>query len=336
MRNKGTQTTIIKRSGRKGAHAVHTGAWKVAFADFTLAMMALFMVLWIITAVPEDQRKLIMAYINGVTTMDDYPFTPLASPEMGSDAVIVINESIPLPRPQKEEAHTDKVRLSPGDSKDSTAKKEGSQQEKGETPGLLASSSDNDILPVAPKEQLNDVLQRSTKEMRELARVIMKITSEYNAQGNLAIEIVPQGLRILVQDNKNREMFHRGSAKLTPYFDKLLLELAPAFNKLDNKIIITGHTDAVPYRDRTRYNNWNLSGERALAARMALEKGGLPERHFIQVSGMADQMLLDPDNPQAAENRRIEIMVLTRAASDSLYQFFGKDGERVVIGPGGL
>ncbi|MNE92463.1 Chemotaxis protein LafU [compost metagenome] len=102
------------------------------------------------------------------------------------------------------------------------------------------------------------------------------------------------------------------------------------FNKLDNQIIITGHTDAVRFRDQERYNNWNLSGDRALVARRALEGGGLEQSRVIQVSSMADRMLLDPDNPESAANRRIEITVLTKAVADTLFQFYGYHGEKVV------
>jgi chemotaxis protein MotB len=171
---------------------------------------------------------------------------------------------------------------------------------------------------------------RSHSEIDDLARIIMKITSTYDAQANLKMEIVPQGLRILVSDDQKREMFQRSSAILTPFFRRLLTEFAPELNKIDNKIIITGHTDATHYRDQERYNNWNLSGERAMQARAVLTKGGLAPEKILQVSGMADQMLLDPQRPLSSANRRIEIMVLTRTASDSLYQFFGQHGEKVI------
>ncbi len=89
-------------------------------------------------------------------------------------------------------------------------------------------------------------------------------------------------------------------------------------------------TDASRYRDQLLYNNWNLSGERALMAHKALVNGGLDEGRVLQINAMADQMLLDPTDPLAAKNRRIEIMVLTKTASDTLYQFFGHHGENVV------
>ena len=127
---------------------------------------------------------------------------------------------------------------------------------------------------------------------------------------NLEMEIVPQGLRVLIKDDQNRNMFERGSARIMPFFKSLLVELTPVFDSLDNKIIITGHTDAMSYKSNI-YNNWNLSGDRALSA-------------------MADQMLLDAKNPESAGNRRIEIMVLTQSASDTLYQYFGQQGEKVV------
>lgn len=144
-------------------------------------------------------------------------------------------------------------------------------------------------------ESLEEVNKRSQQEMEELARIILQVTSAYNAQTNMKMEIVPQGLRILVQDDQKREMFQRSSAILTPFFNRLLRDLAPVFNKLDNKIIITGHTDSSRYRDQDLYNNWNLSGDRAMAARKALARGGLEMDKVLQVNAMADQMLLDND-----------------------------------------
>ncbi|EEQ13303.1 flagellar motor protein [Yersinia frederiksenii] len=181
-----------------------------------------------------------------------------------------------------------------------------------------------------PEQSLEDVVDKSRQEMEELSRIIMQITSAYDAQSNLHMEVVPQGLRILIQDDKQRDMFQRSSAVLTPFFSRLLGELAPAFNEMDNKIIITGHTDASRYRDQELYNNWNLSGERALMAHKALVKGGLADGRVLQINAMGHQMLLHETEPLAAKNRRIEIMILTKTASDTLYQFFGNHRENVV------
>ncbi|MEN5016432.1 OmpA family protein [Erwinia sp. Eh17-17] len=192
--------------------------------------------------------------------------------------------------------------------------------------------AENDVAPqdTPQPESLENVLSRSDRELNELSEAIARITAQLNAQGNLALEKVPQGLLILLQDDDDRVMFPRGSAQMTPFFTRLLSELAPVFNRIDNQVVINGHTDGAHYPARAGYNNWNLSGDRALAARMVLEKGGLEADRVIQVNAMAERMLLDPENPLSARNRRIEIMVLTQAASETLYQFYGRHGINVV------
>ncbi|KFK95330.1 MULTISPECIES: putative lateral flagellar export/assembly protein LafU [unclassified Serratia (in: enterobacteria)] len=298
MRNSAKgHTTIIKRSSRKGHDAIHGGAWKVAFADFTLAMMALFMVLWIMGAVTEEERKEVVMLLNGQTIFDGASITPMVQPEgaNGSLNVLAAKQDIEQKAPVMEIS---------------------------QVPVLT------NVAAIA--ESIEDVNKRSEAEIENLARIIMQITSAYDAQSNLKIEIVPQGLRILIQDDQKREMFQRSSAVLTPFFKRLLSEFASALDTIDNKIIITGHTDATRFRDQEHYNNWNLSGERAMQARQVLTQGGLDQAKILQVSGMADQMLLDAEDPLSSSNRRIEIMVLTHAASESLYQFFGVNGEKVV------
>ncbi|MFP2467592.1 putative lateral flagellar export/assembly protein LafU [Pseudescherichia vulneris] len=285
-------TTIIKRSSRKSHDAFHGGAWKVAFADFTLAMMALFMVLWIMGSVSEEERKEIVSQLNGESIFDGQSLSPITQPN-GVGGKIAATE-----------------KRDRGDDKTKTPEEKRVASMKGES--------------------LDDVNKRSQQEIEDLARVIMKITSAYDAQSNLKMEIVPQGLRILITDDQKREMFQRSSAILMPFFTRLLTEFAPALNKIDNKIVITGHTDATRFRDQDLYNNWNLSGERAMQARRVLTKAGLDATKILQVSGMADQMLIDPANPLSSSNRRIEIMVLTHSASESLYQFFGQHGEKVI------
>ncbi|WP_353613715.1 putative lateral flagellar export/assembly protein LafU [Mangrovibacter phragmitis] len=285
-KHNGHSTTIIKRSARRSHASHHSGAWKVAFADFTLAMMALFMVLWIMGASTEEERHEIVAMFYTDTLFDI--FSSRETPA-GSDTLPLFDPGgNPLPVAQATTAPA----LEP------------------ETPQAREA--------------------RSQREIEELARLIAQITSAYNAQSNLHIEIVPQGLRILITDDQQREMFQRSSAILAPFFQRLLSEFAPALNTIEHKIMITGHTDATRYRDQQRYNNWNLSGDRALQARRVLTDAGLDEQRIVQVSGMADQMLFHPEDPHHAANRRIEIMVLTHSASEALYQFFGHHGKNVV------
>ncbi|YCI82869.1 putative lateral flagellar export/assembly protein LafU [Enterobacteriaceae bacterium] len=301
--------TIIRRSIKKGHGGHHGGAWKVAFADFTLAMMALFMTLWIVNSVSEKDRKTIVAALNDESIFSGNGVMPLNN--LGKIAVLeagATRKAIPSKAQELTEPSAEK------DKKDSAQTVDVARAQK--------AKNAND-----KRVALRD---KSARELGELATVINSIAEQSHMQSNLEMEIVPQGLRILIKDDLNRNMFERGSAKIMPFFKKLLVELAPVFDTLDNKLIITGHTDAMQYRDGENYNNWNLSGDRALSARRVLEQAGMPVDKVMQVSAMSDRMLLNAGDPNSAENRRIEIMVLTKSASDTLYQFFGEKGEKVV------
>lgn len=198
------------------------------------------------------------------------------------------------------------------------------------TPEELAKITEENAKKARDVDEKTAMLKKkSARELGELATDINAIARNAHMESNLEMEIVPQGLRVLIKDDQNRNMFERGSARIMPFFKSLLVELAPVFDSLDNKIIITGHTDAMAYKSDI-YNNWNLSGDRALSARRVLEQAGMPNDKVMQVSAMADRMLLDSKNPESAGNRRIEIMVLTQSASDTLYQYFGQQGEKIV------
>ncbi|WP_017347577.1 flagellar motor protein MotB [Pantoea sp. A4] len=283
--------TIIKRGGKKGHHAHHGGAWKVAFADFTLAMMALFMVLWIIASSTKDERREVVASLHGTSVFSGsafYPFNNAAS--SGTSAV---------------------------------GQPEGLVSTEGSLPVETA-----EISAAGPATEqmiaLSEKQQQSLEQLSQLWQKITEVAALLDAQGHVTLEAIPQGLRVQIHDDKNRNMFVRGSAVLTPYFATLLRDLAPLFAQLDNPLMISGHTDGTRYRAAAQYDNWNLSGERALAARRTLISGGLPETRVMQVNGLADRMLLDRENPAADRNRRIEIMVLTDMAVESLSQFYGQ------------
>ena len=310
-RDRGRQTTIIRRQIKKNHACHHGGAWKVAFADFTLAMMALFMTLWIVNSVSKKDRENIVAALHGQSVFSG-GMTPLNTLDK---QVIVKGKG----------NHGSKL----GGS--NMHKKENDMQALVKNNPHSSSVVDEDTAKKAidTTQKMALAKQKSTRELSELATSINDIALKAHMESNLEMEIVPQGLRILIKDNQNRSMFERGSARIMPFFRSLLTELTPIFDSLDNRIIITGHTDSMQYK-QDAYNNWNLSGDRALSARRVLEQAGMPTDKVMQVSAMADQMLLNADNPDSADNRRIEIMVLTQSASDTLYQFFGAQGEKVV------
>ncbi|WP_318371974.1 putative lateral flagellar export/assembly protein LafU [Enterobacter sp.] len=297
-RDRNKHTTIIRRQIKKSHGGHHGGAWKVAFADFTLAMMALFMTLWIVNSVSKSDRETIVAALHGHSVFSGGGMAPLN--HLG-----------------KKLTTKNSPRTSPATAQE-TAKT---------APAMVDEESAKKALDTTQKMAL--LKQKSARELGELATSINDIALRAHMESNLEMEIVPQGLRILIKDNQNRSMFERGSARIMPFFRSLLTELTPIFDSLDNKIIITGHTDAMQYKSQA-YNNWNLSGDRALSARRVMEQAGMPTDKVMQVSAMADQMLIDQNHPESADNRRIEIMVLTRSASDTLYQFFGAQGEKIV------
>jgi chemotaxis protein MotB len=133
----------------------------------------------------------------------------------------------------------------------------------------------------------------------------------------LLLDIAPEGLRIQIVDAQNRPMFDLGSARLKDYTYKILHELAPYLNSVPNRISLTGHTDTTPYVSIAGYTNWDLSADRANAARRALESGGLNADKVSRVVGLSSSVLFDKDNARNPINRRISIIVMTKAADET-------------------
>jgi len=279
----GEREIIIRRRSKKGHGDEHGGAWKVAFADFTLAMMALFMVLWII----QPQMNLTNP------AFGEQESNPLVD---GGAGIFDGTSTSPL--------ELDGVPLRPAPDEPQRPREETARGE-GETP--------------------EDGTRRyaSTAELQALAALMQEVAGQVDALANLEVDVVPQGLRILIKDDQQRFMFQRGSAVLNPHFAKLLGVLAGVLSKVENKLIISGHTDATPYRLQSGYDNWNLSGDRALRARNVLVDAGLPGRSVLQVTAQADVMPLRPEAPEDGANRRVEILLLTDSAETLYKELFG-------------
>lgn len=158
-------------------------------------------------------------------------------------------------------------------------------------------------------------------QMKQLASFIDHLAGQMQAKNNLEIQIVPQGLRILIRDDADREMYSRGSARISPFFRHMLMALAPIFQRIENRVMISGHTDSTPFSG-DNYSNWELSSDRAMMARRVLLAGGMPPERVGQVVAMADTMLDDSQNPQGSRNRRIELLIMTTQAETNLEQLF--------------
>lgn len=266
-------TTIIKRNIRRTHAGGHGGAWKVAFADFMLALMSLFMVMWIMGQVSEKDRKAIMYTLNNQSVFESHSFSPISF--SGQDPAASVSPDI---SPQAASHDTD-----PPDAA-------------GKTTAATATAGARD---------------KNTPSQDNLQSSLQDFVAGQKAQNNMRIEKLAMGLRVVVNDDPHRAMFERGSARVTPYFQQLLTGLVPVLDKSRDHMIIIGHTDATPYPQNPYYDNWSLSVDRAQSARQVMLHAGFAGDKIVQLSGVADQKPLDNRQPTNPINRRIEFIILS-------------------------
>jgi len=270
------QPIIVKRVKRYGG-GHHGGAWKIAFADFATAMMAFFLVLWLMSSATPEQLIAIAGYFKD----------PVGFSDSGSPYVIDLGGS---PEMSPDQTLNPEVKSTPAPDK---VPVDADQQE------AAAEQVEQDRL-----EMLLQELQTKINENPQLAKF----------KDQILFEITQDGLRIQIVDAENRPMFDIGSARLKPYFEDILLAMADTIKTVPNKVSISGHTDSTPYVGNNGFGNWELSANRANAARRALTAGGYPDPQVARVVGFASSSLYDKDNPNNPINRRIDITVLTKKA----------------------
>jgi len=281
MAGKDEKPTIFVRRVKKiqgGGH--HGGSWKVAYADFVTAMMAFFMVMWLVGALTTKQREAVSDYFKNPSPISGKSSAPsgMNGPGGASNSMIKLGGTMELPKGPGAEFTRD-----PADQKSEAEKK---RQER------------------ARLEQL----------MQDLQEAIAKSQALEPFKDQLLLDITPEGLRIQIVDKQNRMMFDLGSAKLMPYTSEILHEIAAFVNRVPNRVSIAGHTDTASYASRIGYSNWELSADRANAARRALLEGGMEQAKIARVVGFGDAVLFDKKDPLNPINRRISIVVMTKAA----------------------
>jgi len=285
------QPIIVKRV-KKVAGGHHGGAWKIAFADFATAMMAFFLVMWLMTSATPEQKKAISGYFQ-----DPIGFTESASP------FVIDLGGTPTPAPER--TLNPDISETPESQPDET----GISTDQIET---LADKMEQERLELLLQE-----LQNKVEENPELQRF----------KDQILFEITQDGLRIQIMDAENRPMFALGSANLQPYFEDILLAMADTIRAVPNKISISGHTDAKPFAGRGDFGNWELSSNRANAARRVLIAGGYPDEQVARVVGYASSALFDRADPFNPVNRRIDIVVLTKKAQRAIEGEQGANGD---------
>lgn len=287
---------IIKKV--KPPPAPHGGARKVAYADFVTAMMAFFLLLWLLNASVQDKLEGVSNYFlpigaktgttggegvfGGTSATDPGPVQePTTSPQMAPTAEVEvgdksIREDVPVP-----------------DLND-------------DRPNVTDSKSDNEAKQFKAAEAAIQQALDDIPELRDLHEAIK-------------IDITDEGMEIQLIDQKDTAMFKPGGAELNDRTKELLLLISSVITRLPNKLRISGHTDSEPFRSSAGKTNWELSLDRANAGRRELEENGISEKRFVRVTGFADRVPLLPDAPASPRNRRL-IILLEREVDENANQ----------------
>ena len=286
MSDDSQQPIVVKRI-KKGGGGQHGGAWKIAYADFVTAMMAFFLLMWLLGSTTKGDLK-------GIA---DYFQTPLKVALLGGSG-----------------------------SGDSASVIQGGGVDLSSTYGQVKKGETH-----SEKKTIN--LQRLKADFERLEREkLQKLKGELEAlieatpalkqfKNQLLLDLTTEGLRIQIVDEKNRPMFDSASSELKTYTRDILREIGQALNKVENRISLSGHTDATPYAGGDRgFGNWELSTNRANASRRELVAGGMNDGKMIRVVGLSSTVLYDKNDPFSPNNRRISIVVLNKKTEDAILQ----------------
>jgi chemotaxis protein MotB len=258
---------IVKKVIKKKGHGHHGGAWKLAYADFVTAMMAFFLLMWLLGSTDEKTKKGISEYFQD----------PYEASKIDKGLVPTLDEINPTELDKQAEVEAEK----------------------------------KDQMQL---EMLKEKIEKKIAENSKLSEV----------KEQIKLETTPEGLRIQIVDDKNMPMFKSGSASTEPQIRLILRALAPVVNTLPNKITINGHTDAKPFPTiRKEYTNWELSSNRANAARYELNEGGLAGEKILRVSGLADSIPYNSKDALDPMNRRISIIVMNRKTEQQILKDAG-------------
>jgi chemotaxis protein MotB len=280
-----SQQPIVVKRVKKGGAGGHGGAWKIAYADFVTAMMAFFLLMWLLGSTTKGDLK-------GIA---DYFQTPLLVAMLGGSG-----------------------------SGDSSSVIQGGGQDLTRTHGQVKKGELD-----ATKKSINLQALKADYERLEKER-LMGLKGDIEAlieasptlkqfKNQLLLDITSEGLRIQIVDEQNRPMFDSASSELKPYTRQILREIGPLLNRVENRISLSGHTDATPYAGGDRgFGNWELSTNRANASRRELVAGGMEDAKVMRVVGFASTVLFDSAQPHSPTNRRISIVVLNKRTEEAI------------------
>mgnify|MGYP003146640306 FL=1 len=281
---------IIVKKIKKGGAGHHGGAWKVAYADFVTAMMAFFLLLWLLNAVSDESLEGISNY-----------FAPqsLSATTSGAGGILA-GQVLGDEGASQRNAASQSVTLSLPPPKAGIGGDENSNVQE-------FTREEAEIIKEAVEQKMFDETEKALKEAIESVPDLQGFTE------NLKVDKTDEGLRIQLVDQQDSSMFPSGRADLFPDTSQLLSKIVEVISKLPQKIAINGHTDATPFITQNGYTNWELSADRALAARRAMLDAGLSPNRIARVVGKAETEPLVEDNPFSPQNRRLSIILLKEA-----------------------
>ena len=293
---------IVVKRVKKGGGGHHGGAWKIAYADFVTAMMAFFLLMWLLVSASEKERQAIQQFFNR-------PLVAIfQSPGAASQAAVI----------------------------------EGGGGDVARKPGQPGDHPPTATTPPLDPRQAEAAVREAERQKLEALKTKIETAIDASDQlrpfkKQLLLDLTPEGLRVQIVDEQNRPMFGVGETALQPYTKEILHQLGKLLNDVDQKISLAGHTDATPYaKGEQGYSNWELSADRANASRRELIAAGMAESKVMRVVGLSAAVPLDPKDPFAPMNRRISIVVLNKATEESITRNGGALESRPPLPPGAL
>ncbi len=280
-----TQQPIVVKKIKKGGAGAHGGAWKIAYADFVTAMMAFFLLMWLLGSTSQGD-------LNGIAEFFQNPLKVSMGGGSGSG---------------------DSSSVIAGGGKDLTAThgqvKKGDIEAEKKTINLQRLKADFERVEKTKLESLKGELEALINASPALSQF----------RNQLLLDLTTEGLRIQIVDEKNRPMFDSASSDVKPYTRVILREIGLALNKVENRISLSGHTDAQPFAGGDRgFGNWELSTNRANASRREMVAGGMDDAKIMRVVGLASTVLYDKQDPYSPNNRRISIIVMNKRTEEAI------------------
>jgi chemotaxis protein MotB len=300
----GDGAVIIKRIKKGGHGGHHGGAWKVAYADFVTAMMAFFLLMWLINTTTPEQKRGIADYFAPQSIAQTLSGSGgvLGGKVMGEEsaraggAASVFQKNSPSSPSSK--SKSTQAQTSQGGASDSQGQSSDTQTKNGDEDSSTMSSTQNGEFAHAA-----EAIHQAIADNPDLAQLSKQVIMEQT----------PEGLRIQLVDQDGRPMFQQGTSEPMPYTKRLLAEIGKVIDRLPNRVSISGHTEAKPFLGPKGETNWELSSARANAGRALLAAGGLNADRIYEVAGKAGSEPLLPEDPNASANRRLSITLLREA-----------------------